>query len=431
MGTPGFKAISSLTGGAAFAQLLGLAATPFLTRIYGPTAFGVAGLYLSTVALISSFASGRYDAAIILPEETHQGERDAVGLTILALCVSVATSSVCFLLIVLSLALSATPSWLADLGPWVAALPLSVLVVSISQILRMFATRHRRYAMTARVAPAQRILSLVLQLGIGIRVVGDFGLMLGTVIGPFAGLFVLTRFFRAHVKGRHAGPLRAARIGGLASKYRDFPLLNAPFNLLNAISWSFQALVLASFYSTAEVGQYALASTVVGVPTTLLAAAVAQYYARELSAQRNAAVSGWLLTRRTLVRLMALSLPIFGCVIIFSTHWFPVVFGSSWALAGQLALAITPLAWSRFVLTALTTAFEVYRRQGMHLVWQLAATSVGLMIYIVGGACGWPILTTVLVASGALTICQLVQAPLIFMVIKSDDGSCDLRDGSK
>ena len=61
-------------GGIAAAQLISLAFIPLLTRLYGPTAFGVLGAYTAVVSIIMPLATLCYANAIVLPEDDHEVE---------------------------------------------------------------------------------------------------------------------------------------------------------------------------------------------------------------------------------------------------------------------------------------------------------------------------------------------------------------------
>ena len=62
------KSVITLISGTTIAQLIPIIISPVLTRIYSPQDFGTFSFYLSLVAVISIFASGRYELAVMLPK---------------------------------------------------------------------------------------------------------------------------------------------------------------------------------------------------------------------------------------------------------------------------------------------------------------------------------------------------------------------------
>ena len=76
--------VAMIAGGTVFAQLVTIAFSPIITRLYGPGAFGVLGVFLSVVTILSTISSLCYVHAVVLPKE------DADGLRILYLSLKIA-----------------------------------------------------------------------------------------------------------------------------------------------------------------------------------------------------------------------------------------------------------------------------------------------------------------------------------------------------
>src|SRR3984957_369256 len=79
--------VSILAGGTAAAQALAIAASPILTRLYKPSDFGELQIFISLMALALVAASGRYEVALLLPED-EQSSIDVLGLAILCVCLT-------------------------------------------------------------------------------------------------------------------------------------------------------------------------------------------------------------------------------------------------------------------------------------------------------------------------------------------------------
>ena len=74
-----------LVTGTTFAQILVIVASPVLTRLFSPEAFGLLAIFTSITKVLGVVSCLRYQFAIMLPDE----ERDAVNL--LALCTALVT----------------------------------------------------------------------------------------------------------------------------------------------------------------------------------------------------------------------------------------------------------------------------------------------------------------------------------------------------
>ena len=69
------KNVLMLVTGTTVSQIIPIAISPILTRIYTPEDFGILALFMSLSMLFGSVASARYEQAIILPDQ----DEDLIG----------------------------------------------------------------------------------------------------------------------------------------------------------------------------------------------------------------------------------------------------------------------------------------------------------------------------------------------------------------
>src|SRR5690606_21592699 len=79
--------VAVLAGGTALGQLLTIAASPVLTRLYDPADFGVLGVYAALLTTITTVASLRYELAIPVSDD----EEEAASLLVLCLVAVIGT----------------------------------------------------------------------------------------------------------------------------------------------------------------------------------------------------------------------------------------------------------------------------------------------------------------------------------------------------
>src|SRR5690606_18762412 len=70
------RSVSKLGSGTIVAQIIAFATIPLLTRTYSQEAFGLLAAFVAVVGIISSFATLKYDTAIVLPKD----DKDAYAL---------------------------------------------------------------------------------------------------------------------------------------------------------------------------------------------------------------------------------------------------------------------------------------------------------------------------------------------------------------
>lgn len=414
--SPYLRPVMLLASGSGLAQVLGLLVTPIVTRLYLPSDYGALTVYSSIVAILAAIAGGRYEIAVVLPSDSKQGESDAISLVRVSL-LCVAATSVLTLLAVAALVLWSEVPSVELLGFWAFAIPLGVLLSATSTTLSAYATRRRMYGRIARVAPLQKVGSAAVQVSAGLAKWGMSGLMLATLVAPLVGLGVLSQIYQQGRRELVRSKLSLAELRAIALQYSDFPRLSTWFALLNALAWNTQILVLAQYYSVSETGQYGLAKAVIVVPTSLVLTGVSQVYLRECAARAHDPAAAKRLAVQTLKALVAASLPLFVAIFLVSKHLFGIVFGEEWVAAGAITIAMIPLLWARFLTTSLTTTFNVYRRQGLLLAWQVAALTLTLLGYILGGRSGWDIVSTTWLASLMTAPAYLALIPMVFGVL--------------
>jgi O-antigen/teichoic acid export membrane protein len=167
------------------------------------------------------------------------------------------------------------------------------------------------------------------------------------------------------------------------------------------------------------VGQYTLAFAMVTVPTTLILGGVSQVYLKELSTRVADGKASARLTLGTVKGLLILSVPVFLGLWAGGRYLFGPLFGPAWADAGAVAVAMLPLTWARFLTAPITSAFNVYRRPAVQLIWQISTLLSTLAVFTAGGQRGWPLTDVVWVASLVVGPLYLLLIPVVMWIIRS------------
>ena len=151
---PFVRNVTIVASGTAAAQVITMAFSPLITRIYGPEAFGLLGIFQSLVAILAPIAALAYPIAIVLPKE----DSEAKGLVKLSFLVS--ATIFCAVVVVM---LTGGEKLLALLdseaiAPYVMLIPLSMVFAAHMQIGQQWLIRKKQFAITARVAVLQSFL---------------------------------------------------------------------------------------------------------------------------------------------------------------------------------------------------------------------------------------------------------------------------------
>ncbi|MFY7864992.1 lipopolysaccharide biosynthesis protein [Roseateles sp.] len=365
------RATLTLLAGSALAQLLPLLLGPWLTRIYTPTEFGQFGFMWALASILAVVGCARYEFA--LPMETQ----DSKAAVLLALCARVL---VCVLGVAVLLSLVLW-RWQDLALAW--GLPLAVLAAALTQALTLWSTRAQRFQALAVARVLQYGGGAVLQLLLGLAGVGVAGLLLGPVL---AGLLAVVLLARPAPLGGWVALWRAPRpeLKAMASKHRDFPLLNTPHAFAGALQDSLAMVLIAAWSGDASAGYWALALRYLKAPASLVGGALSQVlYPRLVQCQGNAAES-LRLVRQCMALLMLLALPMMAGLMLWGPALFAAVFGERWQDAGELARALAPYIALHFVASPLSVAMMAWGAQA----WGLRLALVGQLMFVLGLAAG-------------------------------------------
>src|SRR6201992_1503345 len=177
------RSVSILAGGTAMAQALAIAASPILTRLYRPSDFGELQIFISLMALALVAASGRYEVALLLPEDEQSGI-DVLALAILCVCLTTVVVAAVVVVCHYHWILPASVSVLAG-HLWLV--PVSVFGGGIYQALSYWALRHQRYQQLGPTKLTQAGAQIATHLGAGLTIHGSFGLLTGDAVGRILG----------------------------------------------------------------------------------------------------------------------------------------------------------------------------------------------------------------------------------------------------
>ncbi|KKO46815.1 hypothetical protein WG68_02395 [Arsukibacterium ikkense] len=374
------KNVFILVTGTAGAQAITMLASPFITRLYGPEAFGVLGAFLAVVMVLSPVAALCYPIAIVLPRQDSEARQIARLSAVLALLLATAVA--------LLLWCAGKPLLhslgLAAIDAFMLLIPLAMLFSALQQILQQWLIRNKRFKVTAKVAFLQSVIVNSAKVGLGwFNPIAAVLIIIATLAHA---LHAVLLFIGA--KGTLAGPAVAkqqqAGIWQLAKKYYDFPLYRAPQVFINAISLSLPVLMLMSFFGPAAAGFYALAKTILAMPANLLGKAVADvFYPRITEAANNGENVAVLLRQATWALAGSGAIP-FATIVIAGPWLFGWVFGADWTASGEYARWMALWLYAGFLNRPSVAAIATLSLQGFFLCYEIISVLLRAAALVVG-----------------------------------------------
>lgn len=380
---PFVRNVIVMATGTAAAQVITMALSPIITRLYGPESFGLLGVFTAIVAIFAEIAALTYPIAIVLPESDNV----AKGLVRLSLSISVVIAVVGSFILLFFKQPIVTVFQIENIAPFLYLIPLVVLFSGLLQVIEQWLIRTKQFRITAKVSV---LYALILQGGkIGIGFFHPFAIVLIilTVFGyGLKALMMIIGLKLTDIGRVTESSVESMTIKEIAIKYKDFPILRAPEVFINAISESIPILMLTSFFGPAAAGFYTIGRAVLNMPTQILAKSVGDvFYPRISEAAHNGENLTRLIAKTTFILGVVGLLP-FGIVILFGPFLFSFVFGPEWLPAGEYARWIALWSFLIFMNSPSIRSLPVLSAQGFLLKYTIFSIITRFSVLAIGNS---------------------------------------------
>lgn len=351
------RALLTLVGGQTIAQVVPIAASVLLTRLYTPHAYGTVSAVTAAAALLAAVMHGRYQRAIVVAQDDEERQ------TLLSLALLLSS--------VISLISYATLSVVLVMGNGMSqlifAFPLLALLMTGVDCFNHYSLKEYREKDIARSNILRAVFSAAFQICFGFLSMGSIGLILGAILGAATGLTVYASLAWNTLVAKRP---RFQTMAKTAWEYRQFPLLDLPANLIVVMTYNVLILMMPVLYSASVAGFVSISLRVLALPADFIGTAINQIYFRQLSDRTRSAEAHWRAHWMTALGLFAVVTPPILVVIFSGPALFAWAFGEEWRSAGRCAVSLAPMIWARMMATPFTSIFQVAKRQGRLLALQ-------------------------------------------------------------
>lgn len=397
------RSVSVLAGGTAAGQIIIVAASPLLTRLYSPEDFGLLAVYAGLLGILSVVASLRYQLAIPLPES----DEEASSVVVLSLLVMLGMTALCAIIVALWGGAIANILNVPALESYLWLLPLGLMLAGTYQVLNFWAIRVKAFPAIAQTKLTQALSSVVIQ--ISASPFGPIALLVGQIAGQAAGV---TRLTAGLIKSKRA-ILRAPKASILVSVKRlwRFPIYSTWGGLFNAASVNAPVILFSMLFSPSLAGHYFLAQRVVLSPVRLIGLSVAQVFYGEFEERiRKGNLSEALeKTHRTLavVALPPALLLAAGGEFLFSN-----LFGEAFARSGFIAQLLAPWMYLELTTAPIKKTLTALDNQLKESLWELSLFFFRVLSIIIGSIVG-----SAEIAVGLLSLVSSIHYIVLLILI--------------
>lgn len=359
-----------LLGGTAGAQALLLIASPLLSRIYSPSAFGELAVFMSLTTIGASFCTLRYEQAIAIPENIE----DSKKLTLIA--ISLAGIISCAIL-TSTLMLTNEISQILKISPLTLyAIPLGVFIAGTIQSLTAFTIRKKHFSTAAYSKVKQSITTILIQ--VSLFKIGTHALIFGQMIGQGIGILSLTKSFNSSSSG-----VKKSTALELVSRFRKFPLYSTFGAVANSIGSQLPPIMLIALFSPHAAGLYALANRVLAGPMAIIGQAIGGAFQANAAEKNREGNLGDLVDSITNRLAMISAIPT-ALLILFAPDIFQFIFGTEWRESGVMAQWMAPWLFFVFISSPISTIYEITERQGFGAAYNILLLALRAIALLYG-----------------------------------------------
>ncbi|SHG03496.1 lipopolysaccharide biosynthesis protein [Ornithinibacillus halophilus] len=373
------KNVTIIASGTALAQVIAFASIPFITRIYGPEAFGILGTFTSISSFVLPIAALTYPIAIVIPKSDIEA-KDIMRLSLIV-CLLIGLLSVALILIFSDTLLHLLN--LEVLGSYLYLIPVAIVVAGGFQVIEQWIIRTQEFKVSAKTAIYQALIMNSSKIGIGLYYPLSVTLI---VIQTFAyairGLLMISLSDKSIIKKQ--GSFNFKKMLKVACRYRDFPLYRSPQIFVNSASVALPTILLTAFFGPSAAGYFTLGRQVLNTPVTLLGKAVQDVFYPKIIEVSNDNKSIKNIILKAVLGLFSLGALPFGILIIFGPNIFSFIFGYEWYTAGVYARWISLFSLFMLITRPVIAAIPVLNMQRQFLFYEIVSAIIKLSALFIG-----------------------------------------------
>ncbi len=359
-----FKNIVTVAGGAGVSQILPIFSQILLVRMLAPESFGQFAGWMAIVSIISVVMTLRLEHSFAI--EKNQSIRLEVMFGVRLTSIFVGTSAV---LLYFCLRYVLGSSILFDPMMFFYAV-LSAFFMADNKVMLAFLSAGSEF----KSLNGQRFtFALATNTGMLIFCYSNpepESLYLGYSLGG------LTCLLLAYRKTKFALGFLSINKYPLLKMWRrrkEYIMYSLPADTVNAVSGQLPVLLVIALYGDAMGGYVALAIRMVGAPLGLVSLAILDVFKGDwVRVGAEVGAKGYSnIYYRTLSLLTMISFLYIILSYAIGSFTFEAFFGKDWAMAGAIAVSMTPLFASRFIASPLSYMVYLTKNQKIDFIWQL------------------------------------------------------------
>ncbi len=319
----------------------------------------------------SVFATAKYEMAVILPKE----DKEAEDLLRLSALISLLVCSALFVLVlvfkdsIITFLEGQGTSSVLIIVPFVTGL------AGMSQAEYYFVNRSGKYVVMAGARVIRSVIYSAIAILLGFLAFGGKGLIYADAVSYLGQMLYLG--FNIKIKYRD---LSFESLKRVAKKYIDFPKYLIASGVLEKSASHAPVILLTHFFGALSyAGFFSFAQRLIQAPGDLVSRSIGEVFRQKANEDFLNSGQCTAIFKRTLRQLVLLGTIPFLAAFFLVEPAFSLIFGKTWATAGEYAQIMMPMFFLQFITSPLSTMFVIANKQKFDLA---------LQIFLLGGVVG-------------------------------------------
>lgn len=413
------KNILKLMTGTVIAQLLTIAFSPIVQRLFTQEEWGFFALVSSIYGVVVLIAGGRYEVALLVPKRNV----DAANLLGLAFFVNLGFLVVFYgVLFLLSLF-----GWSDKLGVWYYLLPIFVFITGLSNSLLAWSNRRKRYREIATFRITQSLLNNVFSITTSLVRFKFNGVLLAYLGSAFLSLMVAFYQIKADYRLIRSA-VTINRMLYVGKKYIRFPLINSFQALLDSMQINGLIFIISFIYGDYFVGIFSLAIRILFLPMGFIGSSIAQVFYQEANSLVHQKQPISPLIKRTIKMSSLVIAPVFVILVLLGPFLFSFVYGKEWVESGVYARYLAAWVCIDFIRAPLSQVPLIFNRHSVLLTFSIVSNALIFALFGIASYLKVNIETTLLMVAGLQVLLIFALINWIVRISKSYDSTVSNPD---
>ncbi len=374
------KNVANVVGGTLLSQIITIALSPVLSRIYSPEDFGLYSIFINLAATTAVVSTFRYEFAVMLPQK----DEEAMNVVSLSFLITFIYSIFIFLLFQLCGGVLLSFIHSEPIEPYLSWVALYVFFFGCMGTLNYWLSRMKKFRQLSYGKVAQSACTALFSILFFILGFQHGGLIVGAVIGQVSIGALYLVFFRADWL-RLKAAVSWIKMKELFYRYIHFLTFNTPHSLLNVGQDLIVASLVNYYFGSEAAGFFFLSYRILKLPAGIISAATGQVFYQRVSELYPDADAMQHQIMKVYKKLFLYSIPIFGIVLLAGPYLFSFVFGSEWREAGVYSQILSPTLMLAFILGPVSVIAVVVKMQHYNMLIGIADIIIRTASLVIGG----------------------------------------------